>query len=47
MEREMIRSYRAGCTDPSVPAAFPAKAKADRTLESNQCHLVQVGIFQQ
>jgi hypothetical protein len=47
MVSEMISTYRAGCTDASLPGAFPATAKADGTPGPNQCRLVQAAILQQ
>ena len=41
----MTNTYRGGCADDSVPAAFPAAAKADGTPGDNTCRLVQVAIF--
>jgi hypothetical protein len=43
---EMIHTYRAGCTDASLPAIFPASAKADGTPGPNTCRLWQVAIFE-
>lgn len=43
---EMIRTYRAGCTDASLPAIFPASAKADGTPGPNTCRLWQLAVFQ-
>jgi hypothetical protein len=42
---EMIRTYRAGCTDASIPAIFPATARADGTPGPNACQLYQVAVF--
>ena len=42
---EMIHTYRAGCTDASLPAIFPASAKADGTPGPNACQLYQVAVF--
>lgn len=42
---EMIKTYRAGCTDASLPGFFPASAKADGTPGPNTCRLWQVAIF--
>jgi hypothetical protein len=42
---EMIRTYRAGCTDASLPAIFPASAKADGTPGPNTCRLWQAAVF--
>ncbi|MGH7820229.1 MAG: hypothetical protein ACREQ9_10680 [Candidatus Binatia bacterium] len=44
---DMIRTYRGGCTDQSLPPAFPATAKADGRPGPNTCRLYQVAIFQQ
>jgi hypothetical protein len=43
---EMIRTYRAGCTDASLPAIFPATARADGTPGPNACRLFQVAVFE-
>ncbi len=43
---EMIKTYRAGCTDASLPAIFPASAKADGTPGPNTCRLTQFAVFQ-
>ena len=42
---EMIKTYRAGCTDESLPAIFPATAKADGTPGPNTCRLWQLAVF--
>ena len=42
---EMIHTYRAGCTDASLPPIFPASAKADGTPGPNTCRLWQVAVF--
>ena len=42
---EMIQTYRAGCTDASIPAFFPAAAFADGTPGPNTCRLWQVAVF--
>ena len=42
---EMIQTYRAGCTDASIPAFFPATAFADGTPGPNTCQLWQVAVF--
>jgi hypothetical protein len=47
LTREMTRTLRAGCTDASIPAAYPPVAFADGTPGPNTCRLVQVAIFQQ
>jgi hypothetical protein len=43
----MIQTYRAGCTDASLPGIFPPSAKADGTPGPNTCRLWQVAIFEQ
>jgi hypothetical protein len=43
---EMIKTYRAGCTDASLPAIFPATARADGTPGPNTCRLFQVAVFE-
>ena len=43
---EMIQTYRAGCTDASLPGIFPPSAKADGTPGPNTCRLWQVAIFE-
>lgn len=43
----MLNSYRGGCTDKSLPAAFPDTAKADGTPGPNTCKLIQVAALQQ
>lgn len=45
MRENMLRSLRGGCTDASVPAAYPAVAKADGTPGPNRCQLYQFAIF--
>lgn len=47
MREEMLSTYRAGCTDESLPPSFPDSAKADGTPGPNVCRLVQFAIFQQ
>ncbi len=42
----MIHTYRAGCTDSSLPAIFPASAKADGEPGPNTCRLWQAAVFQ-
>lgn len=42
---EMIKTYRAGCTDASLPAIFPDSAKADGTPGPNACVLTQFVMF--
>jgi hypothetical protein len=44
---EMTRTYRAGCTDASIPPAFPPTAFADGTPGPNQCRLMQFATFEQ
>jgi len=41
----MIQTYRAGCTDASLPGIFPASAKADGAPGPNACQLYQVAVF--
>ena len=41
----MIRTYRAGCTDASLPLLFPPKAVADGEPGPNTCRLWQVAVF--
>lgn len=43
---EMVQTYRAGCTDASLPGIFPATAKADGTPGPDTCRLTQVAIFE-
>jgi hypothetical protein len=43
----MLQTYRGGCTDESLPPAFPETAKADGIPGPNTCRLYQVAIFQQ
>jgi hypothetical protein len=43
---EMIQTYRAGCTDASLPGIFPPSAKADGTPGPNTCRLWQVAVFE-
>ena len=43
----MLTSYRGGCTDESLPKAFPPSAKSDGSPGPNTCKLVQDVIFQQ
>lgn len=42
----MIRTYREGCTDESLPGIFPPSAKADGAAGPNTCHLRQLAVFQ-
>lgn len=46
-EREMLMSYRHGCTDESLPPPFPDSAKADGAAGPNKCALMQFMIFKQ
>lgn len=41
----MIQTYRSGCTDISLPAIFPASARADGTPGPNACQLYQMAVF--
>lgn len=43
---EMVRTYRGGCTDESLPEAFPETALADGTPGPNTCRLWQSAVFQ-
>lgn len=43
----MLGTLRGGCTDESVPAAYPDTAKADGFAGPNRCQLYQVAIFVQ
>jgi hypothetical protein len=42
---EMIKTYRSGCTDASLPAIFPPSARADGTPGPNACQLYQMAVF--
>lgn len=42
---EMIQTYRAGCTDASLPPIFPPSAEADGTPGPNACQLYQMAVF--
>ena len=42
---EQIQTYRAGCTDASLPGIFPPSAKADGTPGPNACQLYQAAVF--
>jgi hypothetical protein len=42
---EMTHTYRAGCTDASIPGIFPDTARADGTPGPNACQLYQVAVF--
>lgn len=44
-EYEMLTSYRAACTDESLPPPFPDTAKADGAAGPNKCALMQFTIF--
>ncbi len=41
----MLHSYRGGCTDASLPPAFPGTAKADGIPGPNTCQSYQFAIF--
>jgi len=43
---DMTHTYRAGCTDASIPAIFPDTARADGTPGPNACQLYQVAVFE-
>lgn len=43
----MLTSYRGGCRDEGLPAAFPETAKSDGIPGPNTCRLVQMVRFQQ
>ncbi len=45
MRDNMMRTLRGGCTDASVPAAYPPVAKADGQAGPNRCQLYQFAIF--
>ena len=45
-ENAMVSTYRDGCTDASLPAIFPATAKADGLPGPNTCQLYEIVIFQ-
>lgn len=47
MAHSMIGFSRGGCMDESIPAMFPAVARADGIPGPNTCRLVQVAIFTQ
>ena len=47
MVSNMIRTYRGGCTDASLPPPFPATAKADGIPGPNACQLYQFAVLQQ
>lgn len=46
MVDEMLSSYRAGCSDDSLPPPFPDTAKADGEPGPNSCGLMQAAVFQ-
>jgi hypothetical protein len=41
----MVTTYRGGCADKSIPAAFPDSAKADGKAGPNTCRLLQTAVF--
>jgi hypothetical protein len=41
----MVNTYRGGCADEGLPAAFPDSARADGEPGPNTCRLLQVAIF--
>jgi hypothetical protein len=43
----MTNSYRGGCTDESLPPAFPETAKTDGEPGPNACGMIQMAIFEQ
>jgi hypothetical protein len=43
---EMTHTYRAGCTNESIPPIFPDSARADGTPGPNACQLYQVAVFE-
>ena len=43
---EMLTTYRAGCTDESIPAPMPESARAQGSPGPNACRLVQFSIFE-
>ena len=43
---EMTHTYRAGCTDASIPPIFPSSARADGAPGPNACQLYQMAVFQ-
>ena len=45
LREEMTSSYRAGCTDASLPPFFPPTAFADGTPGPNTCRLYQAAVF--
>jgi len=42
---DMIKTYRAGCTEASIPGIFPPSARADGTPGPNTCQLYQMAAF--
>jgi hypothetical protein len=42
---DMTHTYRAGCTEASIPGIFPASARADGTPGPNTCLLYQMAAF--
>jgi hypothetical protein len=46
LRSEMTSTYRAGCTDESLPPFFPDSAKSDGTPGPNTCRLYQIAIFE-
>lgn len=47
LAHSLLTSYRGGCRDDNLPAAFPDTAKADGIPGPNACAVVQDAIFQQ
>lgn len=47
LEHSMLTTYRGGCTDESLPAAFPETAKANGEPGPNACRLLQTAVFVQ
>lgn len=43
---DQISTLRGGCTDSSIPAAFPPAAFADGTPGPNRCRLVQAAVLE-
>jgi hypothetical protein len=41
----MIQTYRAGCSNDSLPPIFPPSAKADGAEGDNACQLYQMAVF--
>jgi hypothetical protein len=46
-EAKMLTSYREGCTDESLPPAFPDSAKSDGAAGEGKCALVHAAAFLQ